>query len=238
MNKDFIVYLMERPHHYILVWSFLYAQTNEDGVCTYDYQLLLSKFQISRTTLQRIVEYGCEFTQVDGQKVGRKWAHKTLTINFINGISGQKVGRKWAENSETPSIKKNQKSKSKESTALYTQMIKIYDTFHQEQCSMGAKVNAIQGKNMKEIIAYLKTQVQKKKAYATEEELNQETIYAWDFILKNWSSLSDFHAKQIKLNQINSNLPNILTEIKKSKSKLRNERYASTSNQVDGISFG
>ena len=78
MNKDFVRYLLERPHSYIMVWSFIYAQSNEDGVFSDNYQNLLSRFKLSRTTLQRIIEYGCEFTRIGGQKMGKKWAAKTL----------------------------------------------------------------------------------------------------------------------------------------------------------------
>lgn len=244
MNKDFMRYLLERPHSYIMVWSFMFANSNEDGVFSDNYQNLLSRFKLSRTSLQRIIEYGCSFTKIDGQKVGRKWADKTLEVIFVTEITGQKVGRKWAANLDgehQKSHKKNTKKKGEQKQDgvinLYKEMVSGYDDFCQVRIGMGAKMDALQGKSMKLIISYLQSQVVKKQGKLSKEQLDIETLNAWNFILSEWSSVSDFYGQQIKLNQINSNLPNILTQIRNSKKKQRNEKFASTVNQIDGISF-
>ena len=118
MNKDFMRYLLERPHSYITVWSFIYANSNEDGVFRDSYQYLLSRFKLSRSSLQRIIEYGCSFTLNDGQKMGRKWADKTLEVIFVTAIDGQKVGRKWADNlNKSESEKKEKKNEGKKERA-------------------------------------------------------------------------------------------------------------------------
>lgn len=245
MNKDFMRYLLERPHSYITVWSFMFANSNEDGVFLENYQNLLSRFKLSRSSLQRIVEYGCVFTTISGQKMGRKWAGKTLEVIFFIEIGGQKMGRKWAANSDVDSKEKpnapKQKKKlnaPKESNSLYKEMVTAYDEFCNEKIGMGAKMDALQGKSMKLIISYLQTQIIKKQGDLPESELNNETLNAWKFILSKWSMIGDFYGQQIKLNQINSNLPNILTQIRTSNKKQRNEKFASTVNEIDGISFG
>jgi hypothetical protein len=99
-------------------------------------------------------------------------------------------------------------------------------------------MDALQGKNMKSIIAYLQTQVVKKQGDLPQKELDLEILNAWRYILSEWNGLNDFYSQQVKLNQINSNLPNILTLIRNSKKKKRNEKFASTVSQIDGISFG
>jgi hypothetical protein len=227
------------------VWSFIYANSNEDGVFRDGYQYLLSRFKLSRSSLQRIIEYGCLFTSDDGQKVGRKWADKTLEVIFVTQVSGQKVGRKWADNSSNEpqknrgtKTKKKAEQKQDGAIQLYKEMISEYDHFCQSRIGMGAKMDALQGKSMKLIISYLQSQVVKKQGELPKEQLDIETLNAWRFILSEWSSVSDFYGQQIKLNQINSNLPNILTQIRNSKKKPRNEKFASTVSQIDGISFG
>ena len=256
MNKDFMRYLLERPHSYITVWSFMFANSNEDGVFLDNYQNLLSRFKLSRSSLQRIVEYGCMFTTIGGQKMGRKWAGKTLEVIFFTEISGQNLGRIWADNSHTDSLKiaqarhfqkeekpneskeKKKPNARKESNGLYKEMVAAYDDFCHEKIGMGAKMDALQGKSMKLIISYLQSQIAKKQGDLPESELNNETLNAWKFILSKWSMIGDFYGQQIKLNQINSNLPNILTQIRTSNKKQRNEKFASTVNEIDGISFG
>jgi len=237
-------YLLERPHTYITLWSFMFANSNEEGVFCDNYQNLLSRFKLSRSSLQRIIEYGCSFTSIGGQKMGRKWAAKTLEVIFITEIGGQKMGRKWAANlNKEPlnekveeSVKKKGRPK-KEPNELYGHMVEVYDSFCHGRIGMGAKMDALQGKSMKSIISYLQSQVVKKQGDLSEVELNKETLNAWKFILSKWETINDFYGQQIKLNQINSNLPNILTQIRNSKNKNRNEKFANTVNQIDGISF-
>jgi hypothetical protein len=77
----------------------------------------------------------------------------------------------------------------------------------------------------------------KKQGNLPKDVLDTETLNAWKYILSEWSSINDFYGQQVKLNQINSNLPNILTQIRNSKKKQRNEKFASTVSQIDGISF-
>lgn len=229
MNKLFIEHLIKKPHQYLLVWSFIYANSDNDDLFQGQYQVILSKFSISRTTLQRIVDYGCEYTNQSGQKVGRKWADKILTIKFVKDVSGQKVGRKRAVN--------NSQKENSDSTC-YKLMVEVYNDFCNERLGMGAKIDAMQGKSMKLIISYLQSQILNKQGQLSKDELNLETVNAWKYILSHWSCLSDFYSQQVKLNQINSNLPNILTQIRKSNKKSRDEKFASTTNQIDGISFG
>ena len=246
MTKDFVKYLLEKPHSYIGVWSFIYANTDEQGVFHGNYQFILSRFQLSRTSLQRIIDYGCDFTQIGGQKVGRKWADKTLIVSMVTEIGGQKVGRKWAANSikdstENPSEKGQTFRKStakKEASGLYQKMIEQYDIFCNNKIGMGAKIDGLQGKSMKQIIEYLKAQVLKKQGNLEGEQLETEVVNAWAFILSHWDILDSFLSQQVKLNQINSNLPNILTQIRNGKQKSRNQKFHRTSTEIDGISFG
>lgn len=245
MTKEFVKYLLEKPHSYIGVWSFIYANSNEQGIFQDNYQFLLSRFQLSRTSLQRIIDYGCDFTEISGQKVGRKWADKILIVSMVTEISGQKVGRKWAANSKKDSSENavdKQKTSSKntvknEANGLYQKTIEQYDIFCNNKIGMGAKIDGLQGKSMKQIIEYLKTQVLKKQGDLQGENLDTEVLNAWSFILANWDLLDAFHAQQVKLNQINSNLPNILTQIRNGKQKSRNQKFARTSTEIDGISF-
>ena len=71
---------------------------------------------------------------------------------------------------------------------------------------VGAKIDASDGKAMKEIISYLKSQAD-----------DGQELDAWKFILGNWDRLDKFLQNQIKIRQINSNLINILNQFRNAK---------------------
>ena len=196
--------------------------------------------------MQRIVDCGITWWAESGQKVGRKWADKQLTIIFNTKTSEQKVGRKWAENEQTKEQKEipleamyvspEVRTKSK-SEKIYPRMIQAYDSFCQERFGMGAKMNSHQGKAMKSIIEYLANQVKAKKGNLTLENLEDEVFSAWQYILKNWGVIQGYYAEQIKLSQIDCNLPNILIQLRKNKQNARDQKYASTIDKISGIDF-
>ncbi len=231
MNKEFLKYLSEKPHSYLLVWGYIFANTSDDNVFSENYSFLLSRFKISRSTLQRVIESGVSFlnnNSVSGQKVGRNWAAKELVISIFMSNDGQKVGRKRAGKSSKMKDKTNE---------IYSQMVAIYDDFCLREMGMGAKIDGLQGKSLKSIIEYLEGQVQKKQGQIERELLNEEILKAWSFILNHWQNLGSFYKSQIKLNQINSNLPNILTHLKNANSTNRAAKFANAANQTANISF-
>ena len=97
---------------------------------------------------------------------------------------------------------------------------------------------------MKRIIEYLGAQVKLKLemdgAIITQEVLETQVLIAWQYILDNWDKITGYYAEQIKLNQIDSNLPNLLMQIRnyqKNNKKNRDEKFASNIEQISGVSF-
>ena len=88
----------------------------------------------------------------------------------------------------------------------YTNFVSVYDTFCKTQIGIGCKMNGAEGKALKQIIAYLKTQIK--------GESQGDLVESWRFILEKWDNLDDFHKKQMKLTQINSNLINIIQQLR------------------------
>ena len=89
----------------------------------------------------------------------------------------------------------------------YTNFVKIYDDFLKDNIGIGVKMNGAEGKALKQIIAYLKLQVKDKNSQSA-------IVDSWRLILDNWKNLDDFYQKQLKLTQINSNLVNILNQLR------------------------
>lgn len=251
LSKEFINYLSEKPDPYLRVWCFFYGRSDEQGVFESPYSFVMSRFKISRTTLRRIVDFGCEWTE-SGQKVDKKWTDNVLKIILVTQIGGQKVDKKWTKSGQakepkpeppiesTADIEINltttKKAKAK-SENLYPQMVDRYNTFCINRMGMGSKMDSQQGKALKSIIQYLALQVKNKKGEISEEQLKLDVLNAWDYILNNWGQVNGYYAEQIKLSQIDSNLPNILMQLRKNKKSNRDEKFAKTYSDIGAINF-
>lgn len=255
LSKDFINYLSEKPDPYLRVWCFFYGKSDANGVFETPIPFLLSKFKISRTTLRRIISYGVWWTE-SGLKVDSKWTDNALKIIFVIEFSGLKVDSKWTESghlTEKKVVKKNapkvestadiqinistEKKVKAQSENLYPQMVDRYNDFCVNRTGMGAKMNAHQGKSLKSIIEYLALQVKNKKTDITEAELKVDVLNAWEYILNNWIQIKGYYAEQIKLSQIDSNLPNILMQLRNNKKSNRDEKFAKTRSEIGAINF-
>ena len=246
--KHFFKYLLQKPPIYLQVWAYIYASSNEDGVFKTQYVFVLSRFKITRSTLQRIVEFGAGWAE-NGQRMGREWADKELTIIFPTQVVGRKVGRKWAESGQKKAVETHVKpnadyqptTETREKTPsdkLYPKMVNVYNEFCVKRIGVGAKMDGLQGKCMKSIIAYLATQVKMKKGdEITESEMNEGIISAWEYILSKWDLVKGYYADQIKLSQINANLPNILMQLKTSKTNNRDAKFSNIQSEIGNVDF-
>ena len=155
------------------------------------------------------------------------------------------MGKKWAKSGQEISVDLDEKSTSPKpkrqaklnTDKLYSSMVDLYNEFCIKKTGLGAKIDSLQGKSMKNIIQYLDLQVRNKNASLTDDLLKAETIKAFAYILDNWGKISGYYAEQIKLSQIDSNLPNILLQLRKTSKNNRDEKFASTINQVGQIDF-
>jgi len=85
-------------------------------------------------------------------------------------------------------------------------------------------MNPGEGKAMKEIIAYLRNQVKGDESKITG---------AWEYILQNLYKCEPFLAKQIKLVQLNSNLVNLINQIKHGNYGDPNERLRAFTDAIN-----
>jgi len=95
-----------------------------------------------------------------------------------------------------------------EKTSTYSDMMEIYNNFVIDKTGAKAKINGLAGKSLKLIISYLKSNIKDK------EGCDEKIIEAWNAVLSNYPKWDDFYKKQLSLNQIESNLVNIINSIK------------------------
>lgn len=95
----------------------------------------------------------------------------------------------------------------KEPNPLFTESMKIYCDWIKKITGVPAKIDGAQGRALKYIIAYLKTI----------DDNHDKIIESWYLLLENYDKWDNFHKKQLKLTEINSNIVNIINFVKNGK---------------------
>lgn len=97
---------------------------------------------------------------------------------------------------------------------LFHKFIDAYYLFYNERNGLPPKIDGAAGNAAKSIIAYLKTVARNRNGDLPEEQLEEEVVKATEYIFINWSLVRPFLRDQYNLTQINSNLNNIMADIK------------------------
>lgn len=92
----------------------------------------------------------------------------------------------------------------KETKSAYSIAIALYSEFYQKTNGFDPRINAVEGKALKEMLLYLQR-------LAGTEEL---AIGMLKVVFSSWHLLDMFYQNQMELRQINKNLPAILKTIK------------------------
>lgn len=87
---------------------------------------------------------------------------------------------------------------------IFKRFNEVYFDFHRNRLNIDPKFGATEGKALKEIIKYLTSQ-------SKDEE---EALTVWQLIFNNWEHLTPYYQGKIRLVEINSNLVNIIDQIK------------------------
>lgn len=107
---------------------------------------------------------------------------------------------------------------------VYSECMEIYNNFILDKTSLPAKVDGQQGKALKEIISYFKSIENVKNG----ERSVQDCI---SFVFKEWDRVEPFIKDKLKLSEINSNLTNIINQIKNGKSNTAISKQQKIANQ-------
>lgn len=169
------------------------------------------KLQLKRdlTTWNNIVERN----RINGAKGGRPKNPKKA--KKPSGIIGKpKEPKKAVNDNDTDSDTVNDNvivtvndnnSKELPNGSLHVVLIGIYSKWFNNKFQMKPQIDGGDGKGLKEIIKFLR-------ANCKDEG---ETVDLWTTILNSYDKWEKFHQGQTRLKQINSNLQNIITHVRK-----------------------
>lgn len=147
---------------------------------------------------------------------------KSIKTDLSNdNISSGGDVSKQKENATGEKITTKNQKESAGDTTEFKKMLELYDSFCKKN-EIVMRITASDGKAMKEIIAYLKE--------IPAVKSNDKDIYqTFEFILNNFGNLDKWMQTQTQLRQINSQLPNIINQLK----TFYNGKKITTNNQQE-----
>lgn len=130
------------------------------------------------------------------------WLVNNTLKNFIEGKKGNHaVGNAHQIKIERPAKVVEPKNQN------YQTCLDIYFTFIKQRTSVKPKMSGGEGKALKELIVYFDSIV-------FDKEDPQAVPKAFQYLFDNWQRIEPFLQGQLKLMQINSNITNILNQIR------------------------
>lgn len=139
--------------------------------------------------------------------IGRKVILSTTYTTTDNTTENRIASDFDKSDPETFSEGEEKKEKERPGAEIRKECIEIYHNWLLGRIGVGFKGNSREGKAMNNIIAYLSGQEKIKSGQFTIQD-------TWRFILDNWNRLDGFYGSQINLSQIDTNLVNIMAQIK------------------------
>ena len=81
--KKFISYLFERSNTYVLFWTYIVSSMDNKNILSIDPKYICSRFNLSRRTFDRVMQYGCDF---EGEfSLEQTYTDDRLQISLIKG---------------------------------------------------------------------------------------------------------------------------------------------------------
>lgn len=142
---------------------------------------------------------------LDGEQMASERANEGQAKGERRANEGRQRKKDKKDNKEK---KEKNKELPEEKFPAYSECMEIYNNFCLDKIGAKAKIDGVQGNSLKKIIRYLKSNIKENPA------TDQAICDAFKYLLTKYDYWGDFHKKQLKLNQIESNLINIIKEIK------------------------
>lgn len=156
-------------------------------------------------------------TKRSGQQVGRK---KPVFTNVKNNVGSKRTEK------QSDTLNDGQKVKIDKHNELVKEAFSIYDNFLSREYDQKRKSQKADDEYMERIVKYLKDSYELKPRQNSMEEY---VVASLTLIFQRWNDLKPFYTSQIKLVNIERNLPEIMAQlidsIRPKKSK-RDENYA------------
>lgn len=184
--------------------------------------------------MEKVRQEQKDYRQKQKEKAEKRWgkADATAMPRHDSGISqtdalqsspssspsSSKINTKNTVADKSASVKEKRKPEPKKETSLYMRCMAVYCIWFEKEFGAAAKIDGQQGKALKDLMAYFRPQVTKKfNGTATEIEVDDGIEASFRAVFDNWNRLELFYQQKTKLSEINSNIQNIIVQIKNPK---------------------
>lgn len=124
------------------------------------------------------------------------------------------INKPQTEKQETKKPKTKKQSSSSEDDVTPKEYLEVYNKFLQKRTGASEQFSIAGRAALKKIYLYLRQQVKNTHPEMDGAELEDQSVKAWEYVLHNFDKWDNFHKGQLKIEQINSNLINIINSIK------------------------
>jgi hypothetical protein len=138
----------------------------------------------------------------------------------VNGSAGHVNGKLFEDLKpvKTEKAKKENEAAPQKEKSLYCQFIDVYDHWFKKLNDCPPKITAADGSAAKSLIQYFRKDANDRAA-KTGEILDEKTesarvVESWTVFLQNWDLLDNFSQARTRIVDINSNLQNLIIQIK------------------------
>lgn len=160
--------------------------------------------------------------------------HNKLIYTKTNGITltpfnsyelkGLHFPKLSPKKEKAKSIKANTKPQvagAKKKLTMYQRFIEIYHAWYLKNEGMPPKIDGAAGNAAKSLLGYfekiVKSRAEVDKKEYTPEQFENRVLDAWQLVLDNWGLLEPFYQGKIRIIDINSNIQNIIKQVKNGK---------------------
>lgn len=142
-----------------------------------------------------------------------------VSLSTIVDNDPHEDGRKTDESgNKKHEIVKTAKNKKEQAPKIFPKFMTAYYDWYKKNVGATPHITDVEGKNLKPIISYfIKITADKAKEdglILNEASNNEMALRAWQYVLRNWDKLEPFYQHKMKISDINSNLSNIINNIR------------------------
>jgi len=151
-----------------------------------------------------------------------------LSLNSSLNQACVKLEDEDKKEDEDEGEKKKKKASKKNEPIPNAEYLEVYNDFLKARTGTSEQFSVSGRAALQKIILYLRQQCVNNKPNLEGQELDNQNLLAFKYVLANFDKWDNFHKGQLKLEQINSNLLNIINSIKNGNPK--NSRH-----QIDPV---
>ena len=220
-------------------WSIIEMLYEESGYLRIEYDRISFELRVEENVIRQLLN-DFELFELNEERFWSKSVLNRLERRMSKSVKcKESINKRWEEYRRNTNVlqseyesntrkeeerrgkkrKGEERKKKEDATAsvadrdqLHVEFVKLYCDWYLTKIGVKYKFQGGEdGNAIKSMKMYIKSSIQDKTGIEPSDEV---VINGWRFILENYDKWDNFYKKQLKISQVNSNLPNIMANIK------------------------